>query len=63
MSPGAGTAVRAPEQGGGAGALFIAFSHSCYPGPGSLIMSKLALSAGTEMLMVFMHVRVCVCTY
>lgn len=59
MSLGAGTAAKAPEQGKGAEALLITLSHSCYSGTGSLVMSKLALSAGSKTLMVSVHVCLC----
>lgn len=61
MSAGVGTAARTPEKGEGAGVLFIALSHSCYPGPGSLFMPKLSLSAGSKTLMVSM--RACAYVY
>lgn len=60
-SSGAGTVARTAEQGGGAGVLFIALSHSCYPGSGSLLMSKMSLTAGNKTLMVSIHA--CACVY
>lgn len=63
LSPGTGTTAKAPEQGRGSVPVFIALSHSCYPGPGNLIISKLALSAGSDTLMFSMCACVCVCVY
>lgn len=58
MSPCAGTAAKAPTLGGRVGGITHSSFSQCKPGPGSLILSKMALSASSKTLMVSRYVCV-----